>query len=137
VAGGLLASGRNSQEIRNIHPVASFDVKMWGDADLGEIWTAFYVNIANMHAFDLGPYGMFHWSGVVVAEMVYTCLLCYVVLAVATVKDYGMDTFGLAIGFAIVAGGSLSLSLSLSRARARVLSLSLSLSLARARALCL
>jgi glycerol uptake facilitator-like aquaporin len=68
----------------------------------------------------------------VVAEMVYTCLLCYVVLAVATVKDYGMDTFGLAIGFAIVAGGSLSLSLSLSRARACSLSLSLSLSLARA-----
>jgi len=71
----------------------------------GLLASAFYVNIANMHAFDLGPYGMFHWSGVVVAEMVYTCLLCYVVLAVATVKDYGMDTFGLAIGFAIVAGG--------------------------------
>jgi hypothetical protein len=59
----------------------------------------------------------------VVAEMVYTCLLCYVVLAVATVKDYGMDTFGLAIGFAIVAGGPRSFA----RARSRALFFSLSL----------
>ena len=54
-----------------------------------------------------GPYGSFTWSGVVVAEMVYTCLLCYVVLAVATVKDmsHSKDIFGLAIAFSIVAGG--------------------------------
>jgi len=54
-----------------------------------------------------GPYGSFTWSGVVVAEMVYTCLLCYVVLAVATVRDmsHSKDIFGLAIAFSVVAGG--------------------------------
>jgi aquaporin Z len=41
------------------------------------------------------------------AEMVFTCLLCYVVLSVATVTDmsHSKDIFALAIGFSVVAGG--------------------------------
>jgi hypothetical protein len=73
----------------------------------GLLAATIYVFLGSGHAFDLGPYGKFSWGGVVVAEVVYTCLLCYVVLSVATVKDmsHSQDIFGLAIGFAVVAGG--------------------------------
>lgn len=67
---------------------------------------ATYVLISG-NVFNLGPCGEFTWLGVVTAELVYTFVLCYVVLAVATVDDmsHSKDTFGLAIGFAVVAGG--------------------------------
>ena len=73
----------------------------------GFLAATIYVFLGGGRAFDLGPYGSFTWSGVVVAEVVYTCLLCYVVLSVATIKDmsHSQDIFGLAIGFAVVAGG--------------------------------
>jgi aquaporin Z len=97
----IVVSQRNKISLRDA------GLYMCTQVTAGLLASVFYVFIANQHAFDLGPYGKFSWSGVVVAEMVYTCLLCYVVLAVATVKDmsHSSDLFGLTIGFAIVAGG--------------------------------
>ena len=51
--------------------------------------------------------GSFTWSGVIVAEFVFTFLLCFIVLTTATVKNmsHSKDIFGLAIGFSVVVGG--------------------------------
>jgi len=44
---------------------------------------------------------------VIVAEFVFTFLLCFIVLTTATVKNmsHSKDIFGLAIGFSVVVGG--------------------------------
>merc|ERR1719191_2048651 len=57
--------------------------------------------------FALGPGEGFSWSGVMVAETLYTFMLCFVVLNVACAAktNSGNQFFGLAIGFVIVAGG--------------------------------
>lgn len=66
-----------------------------------------YTFISGQKAFDLGPYGEFTWQGVVAAELIFTTVLCYVVLSVATVSDMSLskDIFALAIGWSVVAGG--------------------------------
>lgn len=57
--------------------------------------------------FPLGPGAGFSWTGVMVAETLYTFMLCFVVLNVACAAktNSGNQFFGLAIGFVIVAGG--------------------------------
>merc|ERR1719158_1824532 len=56
--------------------------------------------------FLLGPSAGFDWYNVMIVEVLYTCMLCFVVLNVATArKNAGNEFFGLAIGFVIVAGG--------------------------------
>lgn len=57
-------------------------------------------------SFDLGPGKGYSWLGAGFVELLYTCMLCFVVLnvAVATAAD-GNQYYGLAIGFVIVAGG--------------------------------
>merc|ERR1719160_499667 len=55
--------------------------------------------------FTLAPVGKFHWGVAATAEIIYTTMLCYVVLNVATVpavKD-GNNYFGYAIGFTVTA----------------------------------
>jgi len=47
----------------------------------------------------------FHWAHVAVAEILFTFLLCYVVLAVATTKKAKTQFFGLAVGSCVTAGG--------------------------------
>jgi len=47
----------------------------------------------------------FGWAHVAVAEIIFTFVLCYVVLAVATTKKVKTQFFGLAIGSAVTAGG--------------------------------
>merc|ERR1719288_66337 len=57
-------------------------------------------------AFDLGPGKGHGWLGAGMVEMIYTAMLCFVVLNVAcssACKDN--QYYGLAIGFVIVAGG--------------------------------
>eukprot|EP00931_Biecheleriopsis_adriatica_P003280 TRINITY_DN10470_c0_g1_i1.p1 TRINITY_DN10470_c0_g1~~TRINITY_DN10470_c0_g1_i1.p1 ORF type:complete len:456 (+),score=117.07 TRINITY_DN10470_c0_g1_i1:71-1438(+) len=74
---------------------------------LGGITAAFtYALIRNGETFALGPVGDSTWSGVAVAEFVYTFLLAFVVLAVA-VSDRTKSThlFGLAIGSCVTVGG--------------------------------
>lgn len=55
--------------------------------------------------FPLGPVGNHTWAAVAVAEIIYTAVLCYVVLAVATVKAPSRDMFGLSIGACVTVGG--------------------------------
>jgi len=58
-------------------------------------------------AFNLEPGAGFTWQGAACAEILYTFMLCFVVLraAVADVNPANNEYFGLAIGFVIVAGG--------------------------------
>merc|ERR1719421_2141806 len=59
--------------------------------------------------FNLEPSAGFGWWEAALAEVLYTCMLCFVVLNCAAAKKNGCDTgnqfYGLAIGFVIVAGG--------------------------------
>jgi len=58
-------------------------------------------------AFNLQPGAGFTWQGAAVAEILYTFMLCFVVLraAVSPMNPANNEYFGLAIGFVIVAGG--------------------------------
>merc|ERR1719191_823443 len=60
-------------------------------------------------SFNLAPSAGFGFLEAGLAEILYTCMLCFVVLNCAASKKNGCDTgnqfFGLAIGFVIVAGG--------------------------------
>jgi len=47
----------------------------------------------------------FGYGGVAFAEIVFTFVLCYVVLCVATVREPSKDMFGLIIGSCVTAGG--------------------------------
>merc|ERR1719262_2007469 len=63
---------------------------------------------AAMHhgaTFALAPGKGFNFAHAAVAEIVFTFLLCFVVLSVATVKQPSKDMFGLAIGSCVTAGG--------------------------------
>jgi len=70
-----------------------------------------YVATVN-DAFNLNPSPGFGWWEAALAEILYTCMLCFVVLNCAASKRNGCDSkggnqqfYGLAIGFVIVAGG--------------------------------
>merc|ERR1719265_2074811 len=60
------------------------------------------------NAFFLGPQKEFGVGSVGLCEMLYTFMLCFVVLNVAVARKYeapnGNQFYGLAIGFVIVAG---------------------------------
>lgn len=63
------------------------------------------------NSFRLGPgqnkeHVPYTWWQAGIAEVLYTFMLCFVVLNVATTsKNYGNQFYGLAIGFVIIAGG--------------------------------
>jgi len=57
-------------------------------------------------AFPLGPKGKLGWGQVAYAEFIFTFVLCFVVLSVATTKAGGGDIFGLAIGSCVWVGGN-------------------------------
>merc|ERR1719265_2099583 len=56
-------------------------------------------------SFPLGPGKGHNWVGVSVAEIVYTFVLCFVVLSVAAIKSPLTQYFGLAIASCVTAGG--------------------------------
>merc|ERR1719378_1797640 len=63
---------------------------------------------AAMHhgkTFALGPMEPYNWAQALAGETVFTFVLCFVVLSVATVKAPLSEYFGLAIGFCVTAGG--------------------------------
>jgi aquaporin Z len=63
---------------------------------------------AAMHhgaSFPLQPGTAFGFGQAAVAEIIFTFVLCYVVLCVATVKEPSKDMFGLAIASCVTAGG--------------------------------
>lgn len=56
--------------------------------------------------FNLEPQGDYTWHEVIPAEILYTCMLCFVVLNVACSEANRQNQYyGLAIGFVIIAGG--------------------------------
>jgi len=91
-----------------------------------------YAFIYQGATFGLGPVGSSTWAGVSVAEIVYTFVLCFVVLCVAvSERTKASHLFGLAIGscvtvggFAIggISGGSLNPAVSFGIAAANILS---------------
>jgi len=75
---------------------------------LGGILAALtYSTIHGGATFDLKPGAGFAWHNAFVAELVFTFVLCYVVLCVAVSKTTGNSTmFGLAIGACVTVGGN-------------------------------
>merc|ERR1719399_278459 len=55
--------------------------------------------------FPLEPGKGFGWGHAALAEIIFTFVLCFVVLSVATVKAPSKDMFGLAIASCVTAGG--------------------------------
>jgi len=98
----------------------------------GGIVAAFvYALIYHGHTFPLGPQPGYKWGQVAVAEIIFTFVLCYVVLCTAvSEKTKSASMFGLAIGscvtvggFAIgsISGGSLNPAVSLGIASSQIL----------------
>merc|ERR1719146_1997 len=58
----------------------------------------------NSKTFQLNP-ETHRWDQVCLAEFVFTFVLCFVVLSVATVKDPLSEYFGFAIGMCVTVGG--------------------------------
>jgi len=63
-----------------------------------------YAAIHNGNTFQLNP-GTYSWTQVALAEFVFTFVLCFVVLSVATVKSPLSQYFGFAIGMCVTVGG--------------------------------
>jgi len=106
----------------NFNPAVSFSLGLTGKMNFREVAIYSVVQIlAGIFAgisfrasfgghgqkdFLLGPGEGFNWFHVMIVEVLYTCMLCFVVLNVATArKNAGNEFYGLAIGFVIVAGG--------------------------------
>lgn len=53
----------------------------------------------------LGPVGGFSWLAAALMEAIFTAVLCFVVLSVATTKNPSKDMFGFAIGSCVTVGG--------------------------------
>merc|ERR1719261_886406 len=56
--------------------------------------------------FALEPVAPYTWGAALAGEMVFTFVLCFVVLSVATIKSPLNQYFGLAIGSCVTAGGN-------------------------------
>merc|ERR1719181_975574 len=56
-------------------------------------------------SFPLGPKSGFTWSAVVAVELIFTFVLTFVVLCVATSVGFQREMFGLAIGACVTVGG--------------------------------
>jgi aquaporin Z len=95
----ILASGRGL--ITVVEAAAYMGVQI-----VGGICAAFmYAALQHGETFFLAPQEGFGWGHAAVAEIVFTFVLCYVVLCVATVKEPSKDFFGLAIASCVTAGG--------------------------------
>jgi aquaporin Z len=57
------------------------------------------------NTFGLAPAGDYSWTACGIAEIIFTAVLCFVVLQVATTKVPSKDMFGLAIGACVTVGG--------------------------------
>jgi aquaporin Z len=64
-----------------------------------------YAAMHHGNTFALEPAGGHNWAQALTAEFVYTFVLCFVVLSVATIKDPLNQYFGLAIGSCVTVGG--------------------------------
>merc|ERR1719223_191897 len=95
----ILCAGRDK-----IKPVDA--AAYMGAQILGGVVAAFtYAAMEHGKTFPLGPGQGYNWVGVAVAEIMFTFLLAFVVLSVATVESPLSEYFGLAIGSCVTAGG--------------------------------
>lgn len=84
----------------------------WLAQVLGGILAAIAVTISVGHALPVQPAAAYLWGHAAIAEAIYTFVLCFVVLNVATLPDdlacgdggKARHFYGLAIGFAVVGG---------------------------------
>merc|ERR1719436_258705 len=60
----------------------------------------------NNKSFALGPQPPYSLCQAIIAEIVFTFVLCFVVLSVATVKSPLSEYFGFAIGACVTVGGN-------------------------------
>ena len=78
-----------------------------GTQIVAEILAAFtYVAIFKGETFPLQPGKGYGHGEAAMAEIVFTFVLCFVVLSVATTKDASKDVFGLAIASSVTVGGN-------------------------------
>jgi len=97
----ILISGR--EKITPIDSVIYIVVQLLGGIAAGLLYFAVYGE-----TFPLGPGHGHGWGAVAAAEIIFTGVLCFVVLATATLKEEnnpGKDIFGLAIGMCVTVGG--------------------------------
>jgi len=100
VTTAIALSGRDKQEPK--------EAGMYIGAQLlgGLAGALLYTAMHKGDTFPLGPGEGYHWASAATAEIVFTFVLCYVVLTVATVKGGGLTQFfGLAIGSCVTVGG--------------------------------
>merc|ERR1719473_422385 len=64
-----------------------------------------YAGMMHGKTFALGPVAPYNWAQALTSEFVFTFVLCFVVLSVATIKNPLNQYFGLAIGSCVTAGG--------------------------------
>jgi len=95
----ILASGRDL--IMPMEAAAYIGIQVLG----GLCAAATYTTIHNGATFALGPAEGFAWGHVAMAEIIYTFVLCFVVLSVATVREPSKDMFGFVIASCVTAGG--------------------------------
>jgi aquaporin Z len=101
----------------NFNPAVSLALALAGKMEWGQaltymgiqilagIFAGITYGICMWEIFD-GGVAMGHtWGQAALAEIIYTFMLCFVVLNVAASKDKGNQYFGLAIGFVVIAGG--------------------------------
>jgi len=94
----IICAGRG--KIPNSHGAMYIGVQI-----IGGICAAFtYSALMNGATFALKP-AAYQWSQALVAELVFTFLLAFVVLSVATVKNGLTEYFGFAIGMCVTVGG--------------------------------
>jgi len=95
----ILASGRSKIEAAQAGAYIGCQLA-------GGVVAAFtYSAMHHGRTFDLGPKAPYGWIGAVAGEYVFTFVLCFVVLNVATTKEPLSQYFGLAIGSCVTAGG--------------------------------
>jgi len=95
----ILVSGRDL--IAPMEAAAYMGIQVLG----GLCAAAMYTTIHHGATFALGPADGFAWGHAAMAEITYTFLLCFVVLALTTVAEPSKDMFGLAIASCVTAGG--------------------------------
>merc|ERR1719247_736679 len=95
----ILASGRNL--ITATEAAAYMGVQILGGVCAGYMYAAMHHGAT----FPLAPGTGFGFGHAAAAEIIFTFVLCFVVLCVATVKEPSKDVFGLAIASCVTAGG--------------------------------
>merc|ERR1740130_463290 len=94
----IIASGRDKCSV-------SDGAQYIGVQIIAGICAAFtYAAIMNGETFQLKP-ELYKWNQVAIAEFMFTFVLAFVVLSVATVKNSLSEYFGFAIGMCVTVGG--------------------------------